>query len=277
MKSNPKSDLTAQIIANNANRCVWMELGIVSYKICDRNFECETCPLDYGLRGTKGEKPTTVAEAELAAMDPCRPDRIGWPRKHDASWKQLLKLKLEQSYHVHPGHTWIKKMTPDLVRVGIDEMIATTLGTVDEIVLPLPGEKIFRGASCGQIVQFEHVFSIVSPLTAQVVAVNRDLANFPDKAILDPLKQGWLLEVQPENLERDLKFCRSGDTLMPWYLKEYKWLECNLAEGFQQQAAAVGITMADGGEISRNLRNYLPKERYRRLVLNLLGKPEYNI
>lgn len=276
MKSNQKIDIASQLIPSNDRKCIWMELGIVSYKICDRNFECDKCPLDYGLRGTREEYLSDDRAANQRQSENFSNAMNTSPPKQDASWKQLLKLKIDHNYHVYPGHTWIREISPELVRIGIDEMIATTLGNIDEIVTPLPGEKIARGASCGQVIQFEHIFSIVSPLSGNVVAVNDELANFPDKLLLDPLNQGWLLTIEPDNLQRDLKFCRSGDTLVPWYLKEYKWLESNLVEGFQQQAANIGITMADGGEISRNLRNYLPKERYRRLVLNLLGKPEYN-
>jgi len=277
MKSYRKADFAYQLIANNTNRCVWMELGMVSYKICDRNFECQTCPLDYGLRGTNPVPVAECVENEQLASENSGQDKNALAKKQETSWHHLLKFKLEQNYHIHPGHTWIKEIAPGRVRVGIDDMIGTTLGTIDEVVLPLPDEKIVRGASCGQIIQFEHIFSIVSPLTGRVISVNRELANFPDKLVFDPLNQGWMLEVEPENLERDLKYCRCGDTLVPLYLKEYKWLERNLAEGFQQQAANVGITMPDGGEISRNLRNYLPNDRYRRLVLSLLGVPDSNI
>ncbi len=276
MKSTNKIDTASQILPSNDQRCIWMELGIVSYKICDRNFECQTCPLDYGLRGTRDEYLTSRAEEGQRQPDNSNKEKPASSQKHNASWKQLLKLKLDQNCHIHPGHTWIREITPELVKIGIDDMAATTLGTIDEIVLPLEGEKIVRGASCGQIIQFEHIFSIVSPLSGKVVSVNKELANFPDKLILDPLNQGWMLAVEPENLQHDLKYCRSGDTLVSWYLKEYKWFESNLAEGFQQKDANIGMTMADGGEVSRNLRNYLPKERYRRLVLNLFGKPEYN-
>jgi len=277
MKSNQKPAFASQIIPNNDRRCVWMDLGIVSYKICDRNFECQSCPLDYGLRGTNEENLRHRAEVCQRPSGNFNRKRSSSPQKRDASWQQLLKLKLDQNCHIHPGHTWIREITPELVTIGIDDLIATILGTIDEVVLPLPGEKIVRGASCGQIIQFEHIFSIVSPLSGRVESVNSEIANFPDALVLDPLNQGWMLMVHPDNLERDLKFCRSGDTLVPWYLKEYKWLECYLAEGFQQTAVNVGITLTDGGEISRQLRNYLPNDQYRQLVLSLLGVPNPDI
>ncbi|MFL6213965.1 MAG: hypothetical protein ACJ74J_08740 [Blastocatellia bacterium] len=29
--------------------CVWMQAGVVGYKLCDRQFDCEHCPFDLAL------------------------------------------------------------------------------------------------------------------------------------------------------------------------------------------------------------------------------------
>ncbi len=260
------------MIPKSDKKCVWMELGIVSYKICDRNFKCETCPLDLGLRGDNDimNHPKPEIQQSVDSIT----NQLFFSRKNDSSLDHLLKLKLDLNCYVHPGHSWIKVSGKNRVKIGIDDIVATILGSIDEVVLPLPGEKIKRGANCGQIIQFEHIFSIVSPLSGQVIKINKELANFPNKLILDPLNKGWMIVVKPDNLEQDIKYCRSGDALLSWYLKEFKWLESKLTEGFQQKYDIVGITLNDGGEISRNLRNYLPKDHYRRLVLSLLGVPE---
>ena len=100
------------------------------------------------------------------------------------------------------------------------------------------------------------------------------MAKFPNQLTLDPLNKGWMMVIKPDNLEQDLKLCRSGDALMSWYLKEFKWLECHLAKGFNRHCEQVGITLTDGGEISRNLRNYLPKGHYRQMIISLLGLPD---
>ena len=31
--------------------CVWMSAGLVSFKLCDREGECEGCPFDLAMRG----------------------------------------------------------------------------------------------------------------------------------------------------------------------------------------------------------------------------------
>ena len=36
-------------------RCVWMLAGVVSYRLCNRAFDCDHCPLDRALReGARG-------------------------------------------------------------------------------------------------------------------------------------------------------------------------------------------------------------------------------
>ena len=32
------------------DKCVWMESGVVSYKLCDFEYKCESCPFDQALR-----------------------------------------------------------------------------------------------------------------------------------------------------------------------------------------------------------------------------------
>ena len=31
--------------------CVWMSAGVINYRLCDREYECESCPLDTAIRG----------------------------------------------------------------------------------------------------------------------------------------------------------------------------------------------------------------------------------
>lgn len=261
----------SQIISQSDKKCVWMDAGIVSYKICDRDFQCETCPLDIGLKG--GENFDTNHPNEKIKSSKKLKNQETNSIINDSSCAHSFKYKLDKNYFVNPGHCWCKVIYKNRVKIGIDDIVATAMGAIDEVILPSPAEKITRDFSCGQIIQFKHIFSLVSPISGKVLKTNTELVSIPNQVTLDPLNKGWLLEIIPDNLEQDLKYCRSGDALLSWYLKEINWLESNLAQGFQQENMNVGITLTDGGEISRNLRNYLPKDNYRRLILSMLGLP----
>ena len=261
-----------QIIPQSDKKCVWMEAGIVSYKICDRDFQCETCPLDIGLKGGEDFSVNHPNQKNRSSQKGIKIQKNNFPT-NDSSCARFFKYKLDEKYFVNPGHCWCKVINKNQVRIGIDDIVATAMGSIDEVILPSPGEKITRDSSCGQVIQFEHIFSVVSPIGGEVLKTNKELFSIPNQVTLDPLNKGWLLEIIPDNLEHDLKYCRSGDALLSWYMKEINWLESNLAKGFQQENMSIGATLTDGGEISRNLRNYLPKENYRRLILSMLGLP----
>ncbi len=38
------------LIPEGENKCVWMKTGLVSYKLCDKNYHCDACPFDRAMR-----------------------------------------------------------------------------------------------------------------------------------------------------------------------------------------------------------------------------------
>lgn len=53
--------------------CVWMSAGLVSFKLCDREGECEGCPFDRAMREPHGRP---VRHRRPSAPTPARtPDR----------------------------------------------------------------------------------------------------------------------------------------------------------------------------------------------------------
>ena len=39
-----------RIVPPGKKKCVWMEAGVVSYKLCDNNYDCPTCVYDQGMQ-----------------------------------------------------------------------------------------------------------------------------------------------------------------------------------------------------------------------------------
>jgi hypothetical protein len=47
------------------DKCVWMESGVVNYKLCDFEYNCEACPFDQALReGTPPSDRNSSARVE---------------------------------------------------------------------------------------------------------------------------------------------------------------------------------------------------------------------
>jgi glycine cleavage system H lipoate-binding protein len=57
-----------KVIPPGKKKCIWMEAGVVSYKLCDNNFDCPTCSYDQAMQlkvaRQRASLPTAVPVAE---------------------------------------------------------------------------------------------------------------------------------------------------------------------------------------------------------------------
>jgi glycine cleavage system H lipoate-binding protein len=55
-----------KIVPPGKKKCVWMEAGVVSYKLCDNNYDCSTCVYDQGmqLKVARQKEATSAAPIE---------------------------------------------------------------------------------------------------------------------------------------------------------------------------------------------------------------------
>ena len=44
------SKTSMKIVPPGKKKCVWMEAGVVSYKLCDNNYDCSTCVYDHAMQ-----------------------------------------------------------------------------------------------------------------------------------------------------------------------------------------------------------------------------------
>jgi glycine cleavage system H protein len=261
MKANSVNLKSFRLIPEGDQRCVWMDLGVVSYKICDRDFDCDNCPLNQGLTGSEIGK--RISNKTYPVPDT---SQFRLP-----IFSRLAKFQTDDNRYFHPNHIWIQVEDPKRLTIGIDGILAVVFGKIDKVVLPEAGTRIKRSESCCKILQKNKEYSILSPVSGVVVQINDELEDFPDKLVIDSMRGGWLLSIIPDNLEEDLKYCRQGDAVFPWYLKELEWFDSVLARSFNKHREMLGKTMYDGGELSRNLRDLLTPDQYGLLVHSLLG------
>jgi glycine cleavage system H lipoate-binding protein len=76
-----------KIVPPGKKKCVWMEAGVVSYKLCDNNYDCSTCVYDHGMQ-------LKVARQKEAALT--MPEG-GGTEKFTETWvEKMLKLPSSQ-------------------------------------------------------------------------------------------------------------------------------------------------------------------------------------
>jgi len=61
-----------KIVPPGKKKCVWMEASVVSYKLCDYNFDCSTCVYDHGMQDKVARHKEKAVTLQIAAA----PDKL---------------------------------------------------------------------------------------------------------------------------------------------------------------------------------------------------------
>lgn len=111
-------------------------------------------------------------------------------------------------------HSWASVEEGGLVRVGMDYMFQKTVGEIIYIDLPLEDEEIEQGGVCARVTSKERrIHKLWAPISGKVVEVNSELDKKASLASSDPYGKGWLIRVEPSNLEEELKILARGKDL----------------------------------------------------------------
>ncbi|WP_375483379.1 glycine cleavage system protein GcvH [uncultured Mycobacterium sp.] len=100
--------------------------------------------------------------------------------------------------HYTAEHEWVRRTGENTVRVGITDFAQSSLGDVVFVQLPEVGTAVTAGESFGEVESTKSVSDLYAPVSAKVVAVNRDLEASPQLVNSDPYGAGWLLDLEAD-------------------------------------------------------------------------------
>ena len=242
------------LIPEEEKKCIWMTTGFISYKLCDRSYHCEACPLDQAIK-----------DEEVGEDDWGRPCRKVSPSEENGMEESLKSDAISGSVFYHPDHCWVQVENPEKVKVGIDDLLAQLIANVKVVILPQAGSFYGQGECCAHVIQDDYILPVVAPLSGSIQTVNLRLKKEPELIISDPGGDGWLITIKPKNLESDLKTLLFGRKALLWYRREEKELIARADLLLQHGLQAVGPTMQDGGVRIDCLRDMLhsvsPRQR----------------
>ena len=92
-------------------------------------------------------------------------------------------------------HEWVE-LSGDRAKVGITDYAQQQLGDVVYIELPDRGAKLKQGQSFGTIESVKAVSELYSPVSGEVVDVNKGAVAEPGIVNDDPYGDGWLIKLK---------------------------------------------------------------------------------
>ena len=88
-------------------------------------------------------------------------------------------------------HEWVR-IEGERVRIGITDYAQDALGDVVYVQVPTVGTAVKAGATFSEVESTKSVSDIYAPITGEVVEVNDDLSDAPERLNEDPYGEGWL-------------------------------------------------------------------------------------
>jgi glycine cleavage system H lipoate-binding protein len=255
--SRQSPDPRFRIVPPGDLECVWMSAGLLSYHLCDREFDCERCPLDAALRthfhrgdAARAKSPAPRVEPGLPAGDRRYSRQHCWVRPFDAA----------------PGAAGTR-----MVRVGIEPGLAAVLPLPRAVVMPRVGETVERGLAHLWIVADGGTYAIAAPLDGTISSINPRLAERPGLATTAGLEEGWLYELAVTDAAMRRAALMSAEEARDGYAGSALRFRTALVRELNRNASALGPTLPDGGGPLADLARMVGPARYLELLAQAYG------
>ncbi len=111
---------------------------------------------------------------------------------------------------------WIK-VEDGKARVGITDYAQKQMREIVFAELPEVGAEVKKDEPFGTLESVKSVSDLISPLTGKVVEVNTEASDSPEIINEDPYGKGWLLVIEPDNLEEELKTLMNFERAVEWH------------------------------------------------------------
>ena len=100
------------------------------------------------------------------------------------------------------SHEWARVEDNGQVTVGISDHAQGLLGDLVYVELPEVGDTVTTGVAVAVVESVKAASDVYSPVSGKVVAVNAALADKPETINEDAYGEGWILVVQPDDMEQ---------------------------------------------------------------------------
>jgi glycine cleavage system H protein len=93
-------------------------------------------------------------------------------------------------------HEWIRPESEDKGNMGLTDYAQNQLGDIVFLDLPAVGTKVEQSAKIGEIESVKAVSDLYSPVSGQVIEVNKSAVDEPQLVNDDPYGNGWLIRLE---------------------------------------------------------------------------------
>ena len=113
------------------------------------------------------------------------------------------------------SHEWVL-VEGNVATVGVSDHAQELLGDLVYVELPEQGSTVAAGDSAGVIESVKAASDTYAPLSGEIIEVNDELEDSPEKINTDPYGDGWMYKISiedPEEVENLLDAAAYTDSI----------------------------------------------------------------
>lgn len=102
------------------------------------------------------------------------------------------------NYQYTNDHEWVLR-EGDVAKIGITQHAQDQLGDIVYVQLPEVQTEYEQGDEFGSVESVKAVAEVFMPVSGEVIEINEDLEENPEKVNESPHEDGWLIKVRLSN------------------------------------------------------------------------------
>ncbi len=96
-------------------------------------------------------------------------------------------------------HEWLRREDDGSVTVGITDHAQSALGDLVYVELPDVGQEVSEAGEMAVVESVKAASDVYAPISGEILAVNEELADDPEKINSDPYGDGWIVRMNPSD------------------------------------------------------------------------------
>ena len=121
-----------------------------------------------------------------------------------------MSSKVPSELKYAKSHEWVR-ITGDTAVIGITDHAQHELTDVVFVETPAVGRKVKAGEACAVVESVKTASDIYSPVSGEVVEVNKAVADNPSLVNTDPYGNGWFYKIKLSNTGEVNNLLGAGD------------------------------------------------------------------
>ena len=125
-------------------------------------------------------------------------------------------VEVAEGLYYSKDHVWLK-IEDGKCRVGIADHAQKQLKEIVVVDLLDEGDEVSQGDSFGEVESVKTVSDLISPISGTITEVNGELEDSPELVNESPYDEGWMIVVEPSDLDAELENLMNFDDAVEFY------------------------------------------------------------